>query len=177
MCASWVSGGAREYSLTNHTGPPVLWSRIRLAHRPNYSQSKPIKSNYDQSWIIRMPRRLIAQRDGAAGCHFQETVTLIVFFFFSLRSLTPSLSKTQCCIFSKDACWLQKDCTITGQSKNTNNTGLHLPFACLPICVLSSIASKLWRFPLKSGTLKWMTTSLQSAVTTASSRWFPLLLF
>lgn len=86
MCTSWVNTGAREYSLTNHTGPPVLWSQIRLARRPNYSQSKPIKYNYEQLWIIRMPRRLIAQRDGAAGCHFQETVTLIASSFL-LRSL------------------------------------------------------------------------------------------
>lgn len=78
MCTSWVKGATREYSLTNHTGPPVLWSPIRLAHCLNYSQSKTIKSNYDQLWTIRMPRRLIAQRDGAASCHFQEAVTLIV---------------------------------------------------------------------------------------------------
>lgn len=78
MCTSWVKGATREYSLTNHTGPPVLWSPIRLAHCLNYSQSKTIKSNYDQLWIIRMPGRLIAQRDGAASCHFQEAVTLIV---------------------------------------------------------------------------------------------------
>lgn len=107
MCTSWVKGVAREYSLTNHTGPPVLWSPIRLAHCLNYSQSKTIKSNYDQLWIIRMPRRLIAQRDGAVSCHFQETVTPIVFFFSPL--VTPSLSKKECWIFSKDACgfnWL-----------------------------------------------------------------------
>lgn len=127
MCTSWVREGAREYSLSNHTGPPVLWSRIRLAHWPNYSQSKPIKSNYDQLWIIRMPRRLIARQDGAVGCHFQKTVTLI---FFSLWSFTPSLSKSQCWIFQRNAFWLQKDVTISRESKNTNNAGLGLSAAC-----------------------------------------------
>lgn len=92
MCTSWVSGGAREYSLTNHTGPLVLSSPIRLARRPNYSQSKPIKSNYDQLWVIRMPRRLIAHRDGAAGCHFHETVTAIVFLYLHFAWAFHSVS-------------------------------------------------------------------------------------
>lgn len=171
MCTSRVSRGAREYSLTNHTGPPALWSHIRLAHRLNYSQSEPIKSNYDQLWIIRMPRRLIAQRDGAASCHFQETVILIV--FFPLWSLTSSLSKSQ------DACWLQKDSAITRQRKNINNTATSL------FCSLAHLCSLLHYFQMmeiptenwNAGALKWMTTSLQCAVTAASSWWFSSLLF
>lgn len=52
-------------------------------------------------------------------------------------------------------------------------------FAFLHICVLSSITFRLWRFPLESentGALKWMTTILQSALASASSRRFFLLL-
>lgn len=100
MCTYWVSEGAREYSLWNHTGPPALWSLIRLVHWPNYSQSQPIKANYGQLCIIRMPWRLIAQRDGAWGCHFWKNCHW---------PFTPSQSKSLCWVISEEACRLKKD--------------------------------------------------------------------
>lgn len=130
MCTSWVSRGSREYSLWNHTGLPALWSSIRLALRPNYSQSQPIKSNYGQLWIIRMPQRLIARWDGAVGCHFQKTVT----------GLSLHLCPNQWWIFSLPAL-KKKDFRTTIKTKTPS-------VFCFPIWVLSSFISKFWRFPL-----------------------------
>ena len=106
------STGGRWNALSNtpHQGPQVLWSQIRLAPWPNYSQSEPIKANYCQLWPIKMPRRLIAGRDGAAVCHIEETVTLIacIIIFLLLHWLTLSLYMTQHRNILRDACWLKK---------------------------------------------------------------------
>lgn len=97
--------------------PPVLWSPIRLGHWPNYSQSQAIKSNYNQLWVIWMPRRLIAPRDVAVSCHFQETGTLIRAFFCLAG---PTLSMYKCFPNPKEiplrGCQqLQKNSEITEQ--------------------------------------------------------------
>lgn len=49
--------------------------------------------------------------------------------------------------------WLQLTLVTTEWPKSMSNTELHLSFACLSICVLSSITFKLWRFPLETETL------------------------
>lgn len=177
MWTSWFSEGATEYSLANHTGPPVLWSRIRLAYRPNYSQSKPIKSNYNQLWIIRMPQRLIVQQDGAAACHFQKTVTLIFFFFGLPLHLCPKHSAGFFFFFSKNADRLQKHFTITrGVLKYKVHGTTFLICLLAHLHSLPSLLLNYWgsHWKLKHWN-EW--PHVLCAVTSASLRWFSLLLF